>query len=201
MPNPLKAAYKNGGTAPSAAPATTPASAAPSPAVAAPPAASTAAPVASASAGTTPARDLSALRAKLAGGFVNPPETGEAVNEDTLAPRTVETPDGGAQAAPGWVEAKNGLVVRAPADTAEPVPSASTSASTAELSRGQKAAATRAANKAKASSAPSGVAPVAAVESSGTANDEAPSVAFTLKDISTDDLLAEIYKRVAVRFA
>jgi hypothetical protein len=88
---------------------------------------------------------LEALRAKLAGGFVNPPEAPNAINEDTLAPRTVETPDGGAKPAPGWVEAKNGLVVRAPSPEAAPTTDAP---SATELTRGQKAAATRAANKA-----------------------------------------------------
>lgn len=192
--NPLKAAYKNGGSAPApTSPSAPPATIAPVSA----PIQTTQIPAA---AGGT--RDLSALRAKLSGGFVNPPETGEAINEDTLAPRTVETPDGGATAAPGYVELKGGLVVKAPAaaPTAEPAPSGSTPASTAELSRGQKAAATRAANKAaKTQPAESAAAP----EGSGwsVAPPAASSVAYSLKDVSTDDLLAEIYKRVAARFA
>lgn len=194
MANPLKAAYA-AKASPSAAPA---ASTAPAPASVGSQAAQPA-PVQTtqipASAGG--GRDLSALRAKLAGGNtgVNPPEAVAALTQDHVEPRTVETPDGGATAAPGWVEGKNGNVVRAP--TPEDASSAAVAAAPAEtLTRGQKAAATRAANKAKASSEPSGAAPAAAAASSETA-----SVAFELRNVSTDDLLAEIYKRVAARFA
>lgn len=190
--NPLKKAYLNGGAAPAPTPA-----AAPSVAAVVAPVQTTQIP-----ADAGPKRDLSALRAKLAAGFVNPPEAGEAVNEDTLAPRTVETEDGGAKAAPGWVEAKNGLVVKAPA-VVEPEPDSSPStdgAPAAELSRGQKAAATRAANKAaKAQPAASAAAPEPSDTSAAPA--VASSVAFSLKEVHTDDLLAEIYKRVAARFA
>lgn len=196
--NPLKQAYKNGGTAP-AAPAKTPAAAVGATTATPSTAAVQTTQIPPAAGGT---RNLSALRAALAAGFVNPPEAGEAVNEDTLAPRTVETEDGGAQAAPGYVEMKGGLVVKAPVDTAGETPPASTAAAVAgagELSRGQKAAATRAANKA-AKAQP--VASAAAPEPSDTS--EAPpaasSVAFSLSGVSTDDLLAEIYKRVAARF-
>lgn len=200
--NPLKKAYLNGGAAPSA-PATAPTT--PAPASQAAPVQTTQIPPA---AGGT--RDLSALRAKLAGGFVNPPEAGDAINEDTLAPRTVETPDGGAQAAPGWVEAKNGLVVKAPVDTAEPGPSASTPASTAELTRGQKAAATRAANKAAAQSTavPADAAGPSVTVRQADVQDACDTIANLkvqlargLQGYHTDELLAEVYKRVAMRFA
>jgi hypothetical protein len=47
------------------------------------------------------------------------------------------------------------------------------------------------------------VAAVGAPEPSDTSEGPvaASSVAYSLKDVSTDDLLAEIYKRVAARFA
>lgn len=149
MANPLKAAYAAacaGNVPPKAVSAPVAASAAPAsgpPAQTVAPAAPPAVPGAK--------RDIAALRAKLAGGSnggVNPPEAAAALTDDALEPRTVETQDGGAAAAPGWVEAKNGLVVRAPT-TPEETPAASV-APTGELTRGQKAAATRAANKAAA---------------------------------------------------
>jgi hypothetical protein len=162
MANPLKAAYQNGGAPPAAAksPVVAPAATAASSAKPAPVQTTQIPPAAG---GT---RNLSALRAALAAGFVNPPEAGEAVNEDTLAPRTVETEDGGAKAAPGYMEMKGGLVVKAP-DTAQPAEAAEapSTAPQGELSRGQKAAATRAANKAKAAQ-PSTVAPAAAADPS-----------------------------------
>jgi hypothetical protein len=106
-------------------------------------------------------------------GGVNPPEAAQALTNDAVEPRTVETPDGGAQPAPGWVESKAGTVVRATTPAPESgagVPATPSPASSTEgLTRGQKAALTRAANKAKASSGPSGDAPAAAAESSGTA--------------------------------
>jgi len=140
--NPLKAAYNAPVSGVTTQPVTTPAAPAQSTSTAPSPAAS--------------GRDLGALRAKLAGRFVNPPEAPNAINEDTLAPRTVETPDGGATPAPGWVETKPGLVVRTTTD-ATPAVSA---APTKSLTRGQAAAATRAANKAaQAQPAPSVAAP------------------------------------------
>lgn len=210
--NPLKKAYLNGGSAPPAA--------ATSPVVAPVASAASSAPSAPAVVQTTqipPAagglRDLSSLRAKLAGGFVNPPEAPEAVNEGTLDARTVETPDGGAQAAPGWVEAKNGLVVRAPVESANTQPSepGSAAAPPAELTRGQKAAATRAANKKAAQ--PSTDAPADAAGPSVTVRQaDVEDACRTIENLKeqrvlglqgyhTDELLAEIYKRVAVRFA
>lgn len=148
MPNPLRAAYeaaKNGGNAPAPTP------------VAAPTVAAAVAPAVVQTTQLPPTaggkRDIAALRAKLASGSlggVNPPEAPAAITEDHAEPRTVETPEGGATPAPGWVETKPGLVVRAPApevSTVESEPSTPASPA-AELSRGQKAAATRAANKA-----------------------------------------------------
>lgn len=148
----------------------------------------------------TQTRDLGALRARLAGGLaggVNPPEGAAKMTEALTEPRTVETPDGGAAPAPGFVETKAGTVVRAP--TPADAPSAAAAAAPAgELTRGQKAAATRAANKAAKAAAPAATSPEPAPCTS--AGDDSPSVAFSLKDIHTDDLLAEIYKRVAARF-
>lgn len=102
--------------------------------------------------GDAPVRDLASMRAKLAqrqtGGTMNPAEAVASVTPELLEPRTQETPSGTAEPAPGWTENKNGLVVRdasAPAAALEAPASA-----TPELTRGQKAAATRAANRAKA---------------------------------------------------
>ncbi len=98
------------------------------------------------------------MRAKLAQrqtGGTNPPESVAAVVPALLEPRTQETPSGGAEPLPGFVEVKPGLVVRQELSTT----AASTVTAPSEqpgvaavLSRGQKAAATRAANRAGASS-------------------------------------------------
>lgn len=199
MGNPLRAAYKNGGTPPPAAsqPAVATASAptAEKTTQATLPVQTTQIPP-----GAGVSRNLSSLRAKLAGGGntgVNPPEAAAALTDDATKPRTVETPDGGAQPAPGWVEGKGGNVVRAP-ETAgsvtqnSPATEASAPAS-GELTRGQKAALTRAKNKADAAAAtgaqPSTAAPVAAAS---------PSVPApgSLRGYATEALIAEILRRV-----
>lgn len=155
--NPLKAAYaaKSAGT-----PAATPvASSAPverpvqttlTPATRTPPAASSPAVGTPASSTTAaPARSLVEMRARLAGrnGGVNPPEA--TIREDSLDVKTRETPDGGAEP-----------LVTAAATSDAPAPSTGTTAAeivpVVALSRGQKAAVTRAANKAAAQSVTAG---------------------------------------------
>jgi hypothetical protein len=135
------------------------------------------------------------MRAKLASrqsGGVNPPEAAASQTEALFEPRTKEAPDGTA----------------VPLVDAEPViaPSESVSAPAPELAvltRGQKAAATRAKNKAgAATSPPASLTPDEPPAAGNTADSPAAeSVAFSLRDVHTDDLLAEIYKRVAARFA
>jgi hypothetical protein len=133
------------------------------------------------------------MRAKLASrqsGGVNPPEAAASQTEALFEPRTKEAPDGTA----------------VPLVDAEPViaPSESVSAPAPEsavLTRGQKAAATRAKNKAGAAT-PASSTPAEPPAAGNTADSPAAeSVAFSLRDVPTDDLLAEIYKRVAARFA
>ncbi len=146
-------------------------------------------------------RDLAAMRAKLASrqsGGVNPPEAAASQTEALFEPRTKEAPDG--TAVP---------LDDAPATSAGPAASAGTTATETgsvasapepggpALTRGQKAAATRAANKAKAAPTETPASPAGA----GVDEPVAASVAFSLRDVHTDDLLAEIYKRVAARFA
>lgn len=87
-------------------------------------------------------RDLAAMRARLAGGQnggVNSPEGAEKITEKLIEPRTQETPDGGAEPIPATSVA------------GEPSPGTDTTSSA--LTRGQKAAATRAKNKAASTSA------------------------------------------------
>ncbi len=163
-----------------------------------------AAPVSSAP--TNPAganRDIAALRARLAGGSlggVNPPEAATALPADALEARTVPTADGGAQAAPGWTEAKNGLVVRAAeASTAVAAVAAPAAKRTRRTKAEMEAARAAAAPQQVQTSVFQAVAQASAT--SGAELTVEASAAFALSDFSTDDLLAEIYKRVAARFA
>jgi hypothetical protein len=157
--------------------------------VAAAPAAPTGAPAAPAPPASTEGakRDISALRARLAGGSlggVNPPEAVAALPADALEPRTVPTSDGGAQAAPGWVEAKNGLVVRLP----ELAPLPETPTVVAARKRRTKAE-MEAARAAEAAAATSGAeAPAGASVAPEPTN---------LGSFSTEQLLAEVLRRVA----
>lgn len=134
------------------------------------------------------ARDLAALRARLArNGGVNPPEA--EIPNDALDRTTRETPDGGAEPLPAPAPAE-GAGTAIPQE--QPVVS---------LSRGQKAAATRAANKvAAASVAPSkesateSVAPVAPPREGATTSDTV--YAYDLSAFSLEQLLREVLKRV-----
>lgn len=136
---------------PSAAPATTTATVA-----SATPAASAPAPVQTTVAppGVGGSRDLAAMRAKLAQrqtGGVNPPEAVAAVTPALLEPRTQETPDGGAEPLPSAADPGAATPGSASPAPATPVsPSGSEPSAAPELTRGQKAAATRAAKKAAA---------------------------------------------------
>jgi hypothetical protein len=198
MGNPLRAAYKNGGTPPPAAsqPAVATASAptAEKTTQATLPVQTTQIPP-----GAGGSRNLSSLRAKLAGGGntgVNPPEAAAALTDDATKPRTVETPDGGAQPAPGWVEGRGGNVVRAPDASALGV--AGSTQPSGELTRGQKAALTRAKNKAAAQAAAGGAQPSTAVPAAAAE----PSAGVPLSDrvylrgYATEALIAEILRRV-----
>lgn len=149
----------------SGTPAAAPASPAPStaPATAAPvPAAPSSSPAAATPATTTPSpasptpptpgagRDLAAVRARLAqrqSPGVNPPEA--AIPPTAFDRTTAEAPDGSLVLLPNHQE-----VLKAAAKTAAVQGSAPPASDAGSLTRGQKAAATRAANKAKAAVAP-----------------------------------------------
>lgn len=120
-------------------------------------------------------RDLAAMRAKLAQrqtGGVNPPEAAAAVQPALFEPKTQETADGGAEPIPS-----PDATPSAP-ETAPPAPAP-------ELTRGQKAAATRAAKKAAA-----GAGAAAPVEASATPSIDHQAVALERIAIALEKLVA-----------
>lgn len=197
--------------APLASPAPAPASAAPStpPTASATPAASAAvsssSPAVASAATTIPSpaspaaptlgggRDLAAVRAALArraSPGVNPPES--KIPETAFDRTTAEGPDGSLVLLPNHQEVLK-AVAKAGGSGSQSAPSPEPTTSVSEaggLSRGQKAAATRAANKAKAS-APPAESPAAPAVS------DTASTGSDLDGFTTEQLLAEIIRRAA----
>lgn len=122
-----------------------------------------------------PIRNLSALRTQLAGtGGVNPPEATIAAN--VLEPQTRETADGGA----------------------EPIASSQTPAAGTTgpaLTKGQRAAATRAANKAAASAASAAPATPTTSQPAGAAELSSVDWPTFFEKVATHELLAELFRR------
>lgn len=194
------------GAAP-ASPAAAPASAAPStpppstPTSAAPSAASSSSPAAASPATGSPdpaVRDLAAVRARLAqrqSPGVNPPES--KVPETAFDRTTAEAPDGSLVLLPNHQD-----VLKAAAKVASSSAPLTPAATGGELTRGQKAAATRAANKAAKASEPSTPAPVAVEPPSAPAEVDEEfeaevkfAEAVTLAGFTLEQLLGEVLRR------
>jgi hypothetical protein len=122
------------------------------------------------------------MRARLAGGQtggVNSPEGVEKITEALVAPRTQETASGGAEPIPA-------------APSADPAPAAANPDST--LTRGQKAAQTRAKNRASAASTPAAQTPVSAAGITDPVADAAPLSCLPVSDLTR---IADALERIA----